>query len=322
MESLVVFVVLVLLLLTSCAADADETVVPFIDGDWWRIASNPDMDELTRPTQQPVDFAVWRAADGTWQLLSCIRSGDADNTRVFYQWEGKSLTDTDWRPVGVTMRQAAELGETHGGLQAPHVIKQDGVYHMAYGDMANICFATSTDGKTFERHVLPDGGTGIFTEGPGANTRDPMLLFTKGEWYCYYTACLKASGAESRCRQGYVFCRRSPDLRTWDDSCVVAYGGSAGKGACSAECPHVVEPQPGAYYLFRTQAYGPNNQTSVYRSSNPLNFGIDDDRYLLRTLPVAAPEIIHYEGQYYIASLLPTLDGIRMAKLAWGRLNT
>ena len=156
-----VFVLLLLSLTTACA---DEPIMPFIDGDWWRIASNPGMGELTRPTQQPVDFAVWQAADGTWQLLSCIRWGDAANTRVFHQWEGKRLTDTDWRPVGVTMQQTPELGETHGGLQAPHVIRQDRVYHMAYGDMENICFATSADGKVFKRHVLPGGGTQVFTE--------------------------------------------------------------------------------------------------------------------------------------------------------------
>ena len=35
------------------------------------------------------------------------------------------------------------------------------------------------------------------------------------------------------------------------------------------------------------------------------------------TLPVAAPEIIEHEGQTYIASLLPSLKGIRIAKLEW-----
>jgi hypothetical protein len=32
---------------------------------------------------------------------------------------------------------------------------------------------------------------------------------------------------------------------------------------------------------------------------------------------VAAPEIIEHDGQTYIASLLPQLDGIRIAKLGW-----
>ncbi len=47
---------------------------------------------------------------------------------------------------------------------------------------------------------------------------------------------------------------------------------------------------------------------------------IRDDRYFLCTLPVAAPEIISYKGQYYIAALNQgVLDGIRIAKLKWAK---
>jgi SAM-dependent methyltransferase len=39
---------------------------------------------------------------------------------------------------------------------------------------------------------------------------------------------------------------------------------------------------------------------------------------LVGRLPVAAPEIIEHDGQTYIASLLPSLKGIRIARLEWG----
>jgi hypothetical protein len=51
--------------------------MPRIAGDWWTVAGNPDLGDLTSPKQQPVDFSIWQAADGTWQLWSCIR-----NTRI------------------------------------------------------------------------------------------------------------------------------------------------------------------------------------------------------------------------------------------------
>jgi len=35
------------------------------------------------------------------------------------------------------------------------------------------------------------------------------------------------------------------------------------------------------------------------------------------SLPVAAPEIIRDDDQYYIASLMPSLKGIQMARLKW-----
>lgn len=288
----------------------DREPIPAIDGDWWQVAGDPDLGEYTHEAQQPVDFAVWRAADGTWQLWSCIRgTGCGGNTRLLYRWQGKDITDSDWEPKGIAMEADPSLGETPGGLQAPHVVKHQGRYIMAYGDWNHICFATGADGKSFERRIQPNGKTGVFGEGEGSNTRDPMLLFTNGLWHCHYTAHPN--------RQGSVFCRTSPDLNKWSDSSVVAYGGSAGTGPSSAECPHVVEPAPGVYFLFRTQRYGEDAQTSVYRSTNPSGFGIDDDSRLVGTMPIAAPEIILHHGQYYIASLLPGLKGIRIARLRW-----
>jgi hypothetical protein len=61
-----------------------------------------------------------------------------------------------------------------------------------------------------------------------------------------------------------------------------------------------------------------NAETRVYRSKNPMEFGINrDHRYLVGILPVAAPEIIEYKGDYYIASLRPDLKGIRIARIRW-----
>jgi hypothetical protein len=299
-----------ILLSVPGSAESVDALFPVIDGDWWQVAGDPDLGKYTHEDQQPVDFGVWQAADGTWQLWSCIRhTRCGGNTRLFYRWEGKNITDPDWEPKGIAMQADSSLGETAGGLQAPHVVRVGDAYVMAYGDWNHICFAGSPDGKKFQRHIQSSGKTGVFGDGVGTNTRDPMLLFTKGLWHCYYTAYPN--------KRGYVFCRTSPDLEVWSDSFVVAYGGSAGNNPCSAECPHVVEPTPGVYFLFRTQRYGENAQTSVYRSTNPRNFGIDDDSYLVTTMPVAAPEIILDQGQYYIALLLPSLKGIRIVRLRW-----
>lgn len=294
--------------LGGLAQGADERLAPQIDE--WTVAGDPDLGELTSLRQQPVDFAIWQAADGSWQLWSCIRHTKCGGkTRLFYRWEGKHLTDKNWQPMGIAMQADPKFGETAGGLQAPHVVKIGDLYHMFYGDWENICLATSRDGKTFTRRLNPaDGRAGMFSEGPGANTRDAMVIRVGKLWHCYYTAYPG--------RKGAVFCRTSRDLRNWSDSKIVAFAGRAGTGPSSAECPHVVF-HAGYYYLFRTQRYGAAAQTSVYRSNDPMNFGIEDDKCFVCTLPVAAPEIIFHEGKYYIASLLPSLKGIRIARLKW-----
>ena len=89
-------------------------------------------------------------------------------------------------------------------------------------------------------------------------------------------------------------------------------------GRHTAECPFVYyEKTSGYYYLFRTQHYGANAETRVYRSKDPKDFGINDDSHLVETMPVAAPEIFESDGQLYMAALLPSLKGIQIAKLVF-----
>ena len=212
-------------------------IVPVIEGEWWIIAENPTLpDGIHSERQQPVDFGVWQAADGTWQLWSCIRHTNiGGHTRLFFGWEGESLDKGPWRPAGIKMTSKPELGEAPGGLQAPHVVRLSDRYLMAYGDWDEIAFAESRDGKTFERIVQANGRTGVFGEGPGANSRDAMLLNADGLWYCYYT------GIENG--KGYGYARTSRDLKSWSDSFVISYGGHVGPSPWRNECPHVVEPR-------------------------------------------------------------------------------
>lgn len=292
-----------------------QVQIPTIDGEWWQVAGDPDLGEYTSPKQQPVDFGVWQAADGTWQLWSCIRHTECGGmTRLFHRWEGKNLTDTDWKPMGIIMEADTTLGETKGGLQAPHVIKKDGIYYMLYGDWENICLAKSTDGKNFTR-VLNDEGTPALFTGPLYNTRDPMTLKYNGLYYCYYMGSQKDEKPHSA-----IYCRTSVDLKKWSEPMLISAGGSpVGKSKWfggDAECPFVVE-KDGLFYLFRNQMYGENNLNTQYCSPNLMDFGVDSDKYMIGEIAVAAPEIIFHKGEYYMAALLPSLKGIRIAKLKW-----
>lgn len=285
--------------------------MPVIASDWWTIAGNPDLGDLTSLEQQPVDFGIWQAADGSWQLWSCIRhTREQGKARLFHRWEGKRITDPDWQPMGVAMRAAPDLGETPGGLQSPFVLTADGRYYMLYGDWERICLATSDYGKSFARYRGSGGSPALFSEAAGAHARDPTVLRVGRLYHCYYTAYPN--------QQGAVYCRTSPDLKTWSDSRRAAFGGEAGTGTASAECPFVVyREREHCYYLFRTQRYGLDAQTTVYRSKAPLDFGVESDDYRLGTLPVAAPEFVTCRGEDYLACLRPDLKGIRVARVRW-----
>ena len=313
------FVAVILILLChdrgrSANAPA-ESLRPRIDGDWWQVAGNPDLGKYTNDRQQPVDFGIWQATDGTWQIWSCIRNTRCGgHTRLFFRWEGGHVTDTNWTPKGIAMLADPKFGETKGGLQAPFVFKESNRYYMVYGDWEHICLATSDDGKIFHRKLNARDHSDIFS-GPYENTRDPMVVRLGDLYYCYYTG--HKEGAKY---QSAIFCRTSHDLEHWGAPTMVSAGGMPAKlGAwygADAECPFVVQKDR-MCYLFRNQFYGQNNLNTQYLSSNPLDFGVGSDRCRIGTLPVAAPEIILFQGQWYIAALNPKLDGIRMAKLRW-----
>src|SRR4051794_17088150 len=106
---------LVVLLAVTFAAAADVTkaiTVPFIEGDWWQVAGEPDLGKFTDPDQQPVDFSVWQAGDGNWQLWSCIRHTKCGgNTRLFYGWESAAIARPNWKPMGIKMQADTSIGE-------------------------------------------------------------------------------------------------------------------------------------------------------------------------------------------------------------------
>lgn len=314
--NLPVFALLMLSAVITYGQSSQQVYMPVIDGEWWSITHNPDLGKYTSAKQQPVDFGVWQAADGSWQLWSCIRNTKAGGyTRLFYGWEAKSLLDINWTPKGIMMEGDTTLGEAKSGLQAPYVFKEKNIYYMFYGDWNRICLAKSTDGKKFTR-VLTNGSPALFT-GPMSNTRDPMVLKIGDTFYCYYSGHLEKDDPAVKIKTA-VFCRTSKNLTSWSQPVIVSSGGSAVKKTGwyggDAECPFVVKVND-KYVLFRNQNYGPHHFNTQYCSADPLDFGKDTDQYMVGGLQVAAPEIVKIKDQYYIVALKPGLDGMRIAKL-------
>jgi hypothetical protein len=287
--------------------------LPEIIGDWWPIAGNPDLGKYQTDRQQPLDFGIWQAKDGTWQLWSCVRrTACGGRGRLFYRWEGDRLTDRLWRPQGVAMIADPAFGETEGGLQAPYVFHKNDEFYMFYGDWVNICLATSRDGKAFSRRLNSRGHSGLFAEKPGTSTRDPMVMPYQGRYYLYYTAVPEGKGA--------IYGRTSEDLTSWGSSVIVSSGGSAGDGPSDAECPFVYfSPNDSAFYLFRAHPDRKSGEykTSIYRSDNPLDFGVDTDKYLVGSLPFEVVRIIPDGPDLYISALNADYTGIRLARMRW-----
>jgi hypothetical protein len=304
--------------------------VPMIDGDLWYIGTYPDLGDLAyglayRPEHEVVDHAIFQSDDDKWHLWACIRG--AKIGRLLYGWEGDSLEVGPWAPTGIVMRAEAQYGESindYNGeewIQAPHVIAVDGVHYMFYGGHntelgeCQICLATSSDGRDWRR--FRNAGSGHWAGysrlfvGPG-EARDPMIIKIGDLYHCYYTGHDK--GLRRPC---VVYCRTSADLYTWSDHRKVSWGGrTSGDGPWSAECPFVVY-KDGYYYLFRTSEYRAPARTHVYRSVDPLDFGLGHDGQWITTLRVAAPEIVQLGGQDYISTVEDLKGGVQLARLKW-----
>ena len=170
--------------------------IPAIEGLPWHITGYPDLGELANSDEhEVVDHAIWQSSDGKWQCWACVRKTRIG--RLLFGWEGDSLEQTDWKPTGVAMRVEQRYGESVNDwlgeefIQAPYVIQHNGLHWMFYGGhntelgQCQICLATSTDGRRFERVPNKQGYSRIFV-GPG-EARDPMVIRIGDQWVCYYT---------------------------------------------------------------------------------------------------------------------------------------
>lgn len=285
-----------------------EGHIPVIDSDWWRICTMPDLDSLNgtqSERQHIVDHGFLRKPDGSWLLWACMR-GTAPG-RILYGWEGTSLTEGPWKPKGVVARALPEWGEKINpeSIQAPYFLKADSGYYCFYNSNG-IRLMFSSDGQNFKRVEFKEKNNILYQEGG----RDVMVLRENDTFYAYSTVSTAAADGWKR---GFVIVRTSLNLRNWSDYTIVSEGGIAGNGPVSAESPFVIKIED-HYYLFRASSI--TFKTYVYRSSNPYDFGINNDSKLIAELPVKAPEIIYNNGQYYISDLAD-FQGIKLARLKW-----
>ncbi len=288
-------------------------------------------------SNEPVDHHIFQAPDGTWHLWGCVRQTSVG--RVFYYWQADKLTDSPWTQTGEVIRCSPEAGECvtlpegEEVFMSPFFVHDNGLYYMfyaghgaVYDDQGNpvdggakgifdprsegqICLMTSKDGKNWTRHQDAEGHSRVFT-GPGG-ARDPCVIKVGDLWYMYY------AGYEGDVfGKGGCFARTSKDLINWSDYKLVHRDGSrGGTVSFSHECAHVVY-RGGYFYLFRTENYYAA-LTHVYRSEDPLDFGVDTGGKFVTTIGCAAPEIYTADGREYVSSNHDPELGTQMCRLIW-----
>ena len=299
---------MIALLILLAAQDAPEK--PFLDGPWWRIASPPALERFGTGSEQTVDFTLFPAADGTWQLISCVRNtAHPGGKRLLFRWEGKTITDPDWTPKGIFLTSDPAIGHQEGVLQAPHLVREDGLFWLFYNS-AGARAMTSKDGKTFE-HARDAAGNHKFFDMP----RDVMLLDHRerdGKWYAFYTDIVAGKYAERK--NHTVSYRTAPKLAgPWGDKVDIGVVSPPPNGDlfAFAESPFV-HARKGWFYRFE--------QLNVLASKDPARWEGPPVAALAgkNVLEYLSPEIVEHEGRTYLAAYKDHgKGGIHVVRLGW-----
>jgi hypothetical protein len=296
----------------SAAESAGPARVPRLAGPWVRLTERPPLERWNTEKAEPVDFTIFRAKDGRWQLIACIRhTSHPGKGRLLYRWSSDRLTAPGWRGDGIFLESRAEVGNAEGLMQAPHCVIEQGRYYLFYNS-ADAHLMTSADGIHFV-HERGAEGFSQFKMG-----RDVMIFDDRARhrrWIAYYTAV--EPGLNPRTRDHTVKVRTAPALRGPWSAEEIDIGTPteppAGYLFAYAESPFVLE-RDGWYFRFE--------QMFVYASRDPLQWSGPAVANLIPNDPMRylAPEIVTDGDREYIAAYGwrgNNPRGIFLAPLEW-----
>ena len=291
------------------ANEVSATPTPRLGGPWIKLVGRPPLEKWATDKAEPVDFTVFRANNGHWQLISCIRhTSHPGATRLLYRWSSPELTRESWQSEGIFLSSKPEWNHAEGRLQAPFHIR-DADKHFLFYNSRGAHLLTSQDGIQFE----PVGDRAIFPMG-----RDVCVLDDRdrtGQWIAYYTS--PEPGINPATRNHTIRARTAKELEgPWSETAV--------------EIPPITPPPEGYAFVYaesplvvkRNGFYFRFEQLEVFRSRDPFQWKGPPVARLAPKDPLKrlAPEMVTHEGQdYLVAYQWRGRDprGIYLAPLIW-----
>lgn len=278
-------------------------------GDWIRLCGRPQLEKWHSDRVEPVDFTVFQADDGTWQLIACVRNTTQPGSgRLLYRWSSSELLTENWKPEGIFLSSKAEWDHAEGRLQAPFHLKDKSTHYLFYNSNGGHLM-TSNNGIDFQ----PYGTKAIFPMG-----RDVCVLDDRknsGKWIAYYTSPEKDINPATK---NHTIRARTADKLTgpWSEEAI--------------EVPPITPPSPGYEFVYaesplvikRGDYYYRFEQLNVYCSKDPLKYEGPPITALAPDDPIKrlAPEIITHDGKNYLLAYQWRNDdprGIYMIELCW-----
>lgn len=276
------------------------------------------------------DHTIFRTRDGKWHLIGITSFGEGDYSQEFYFAHG--VADSFPPDKGTLMREVDRVADFGHLAWAPHVVEKGMQYFMWFSPHRGY-LAKSNDGyvwKEEREHIfLPFN----------PQFRDPMLLrVAEDQWLMYATA-----------RSGYyssVDIYQSFDLLHWQyigPAITLAYGCERAGAQASTESPSVIQYQNRFYlsFTYNNDSFFWNpvlltmkiwldresyNETMVFQSDNPYDFGVYRGRHrpssLVTVLKAHAPEYFEHKEQWYITTCgWPWIASITRGEAAYAMIE-
>ncbi|MCA9125632.1 MAG: hypothetical protein KDB22_01055 [Planctomycetales bacterium] len=293
----------------STIASQNAAMVPRLAGPWKKLVGRPPLEKWASDKAEPVDFTLFQADNGRWQLISCIRhTTHPGGTRLLYRWSNEDLLSNDWKPEGIFLSSDPKLGHAEGTVQAPFHVR-DSEQHFLFYNSRGGHLMRSPHGINFE----PVGSKAIFPMG-----RDVCILDDRehsGKWIAYYTSPEK--GINAATRDHTIRARTAKNLvGPWSQS--------------ATEIPPITPPAKGYAFVYaesplvvrRGNYYYRFEQLEVFRSTDPLKW---DGEAVVSLAPndplkLLAPEIVTDAGNDYLVAYQwrgKDPRGIYLAPLLW-----
>jgi len=297
-------------IIAMALAQDEPALKPSLAGPWIQLAGRPELEKWASPEAEPVDFTVYQADNGRWQLIACVRKTTQPGSgRLLYRWSSEELTKEGWKPEGIFLSSKPEWDHAEGRLQAPFHVKDAGQHYLFYNSRGGHLMK-GADGIHFD----PVGTKAIFPMG-----RDVCILDDRersGQWIAYYTS--PEAGINPATNNHTIRARTAPRLEgPWSEEAIEVpplIPPPDGYKFVYAESPLVV--MRGGYYYRFEQLY-------VYRSADPLKWEGPPIANLAPTDPLKrlAPEVVTDEqGQDYLLGYQwrgKDPRGVYLAPLKW-----
>ena len=225
-----------------------------------------------------------------WHGIGIMGTGTWDSEQsLFHCSAGDLLSSFDQQAPILTMNPTGP-GNTHPQKHAPFVVHHAGVYHLFYRrPPGSIFYARSND-----PNIWPDLGEVVFEE---ADARDVCILTLADEFWMYYCQSAVVAGTP----RSTIMVRRSPDLRHWSQATVAHVDTIKIATHSHLESPFVLKRPEGFYLFIRHRLLDERCVTVVLFSDRPDQFPGGDHAWFCEMEDIHAPEIITYEGKYYLA---------------------